>query len=514
MRVTQVRCDQAEAKRSTSFRLTGLAALVTAGAIGIAALAPTGPAMSQKSPSDSATIMTPMGRAPLSFADIVERVRPAVVSISVSSGGRVARDAPRSRPRPGIPGLPDIPDDHPLAPLFKNLPRDNDLPLPRPTQAQGSGFVVSADGYVVTNNHVVEGANRIQVAFDQDNKYEAELIGTDPRTDLALLKIKAPAGKRFQFVSFARTQPRVGDWVVAVGNPFGLGGTVTVGIVSAHGRDIGTGPYDFMQIDAAINKGNSGGPTFNLEGEVVGVNTAIFSPSGGNVGIAFAVPAVTAGEVVDQLRRSGTVSRGWLGVKIQNVDEDTAASLGMTEARGALISEVTSGGPAEASGLRDRDVVLSVNGERIKDSKELARKIAELKPGLRVQVEVMRDGRQQTVSVTLGKFPTTTDVAARPEPDRSSGDKVELSQLGLSVGPLTDGGPGAMITDVESNSDAADKGLRSGDIIVQVGGMPVNSAADVSTSVKKLTEMGRRAVLLGIKRGAEMRLVPVRLKGA
>lgn len=512
MRVTQARSEQTETGRRLRPRAGVLAALAVAGVVGIGALAPSGPAIGQRPPSDSATVMTPMGRAPLSFADIVERVRPAVVSISVSSDGRgVVKDtSPRGRSRPGIP---DLPDDHPLAPLFKNLPKEF-RDSPRPTQAQGSGFVVSEDGYVVTNNHVVDGSSRIQVAFDQDNKFDADLIGTDSRTDLALLKIKAPAGKRFQFVSFSRTQPRVGDWVVAVGNPFGLGGTVTVGIVSAHGRDIGTGPYDFMQIDAAINKGNSGGPTFNLDGEVVGVNTAIFSPSGGNVGIAFAVPSKTAAEVIDQLRKSGSVSRGWLGVKIQNVDEDTAASLGLPEARGALISDVTASGPAEAAGLRDRDVVLAVNGDRIKDSKDLARKIAEMQPNVRVQVEIMRDGRVQTVSVTLGRFPSSTDVAsARPDPERSSGDKVELSQLGLSVGPA-EGSSGAMITDVENGSDAADKGLRAGDVILEVGGMTVNSAADVSTGVKKMAELGRRAVFLRIKRGADVRFVAVRIKGA
>ena len=238
------------------------------------------------------SVQTPFGRAPLSFADIVDRVKPAVVSIHVTNGGPKVAQKGAAPPR-GKDLLPDLPDDHPLSEFFKRLPpefRGQPGPNPgRPSLAQGSGFVISADGYVVTNNHVIDGASKIQVSFDKDNKFDAELVGSDTRTDVALLKIKA--NQPFLFVKFSDKQPRVGDWVVAVGNPFGLGGTVTAGIVSAQGRDIGSGPYDYMQIDAAVNRGNSGGPTFNLDGEVVGVNTAIYSPSGGNVGIAFAIPA-------------------------------------------------------------------------------------------------------------------------------------------------------------------------------------------------------------------------------
>ena len=342
-------------------------------------------------------------RAPLSFADIVERVKPAVVSIQVSSAGpKVAKNEPKGRGDPndrsdkfnrgdrgggggGKDMLPDLPDDHPLNEFFKNMPKDF-RGAPRPTQAQGSGFVISADGYVVTNNHVIDGAGKIQVSFDQDNKYEAELVGTDQRTDLALLKIKSN-GKTFPHVKFSNSTPRVGDWVIAVGNPFGLGGTVTAGIVSAQGRDIGSGPYDYMQIDAAVNKGNSGGPTFNLEGEVVGVNTAIYSPSGGNVGIAFAIPSKTATEVMDQLKSSGSVKRGWLGVRIQSVDEDTASSLGLTEAKGALVNDVNTPGPASDAGIKNGDTILSVNGVKINDSRDLARQIATFSPGTKVDIK-------------------------------------------------------------------------------------------------------------------------------
>ncbi len=314
--------------------LTGtVTALALAGVVGLGL--PQHKAVAQLKPD---SVQTPFGRAPLSFADIVERVKPAVVSVSVTGAPRVPSKSGKGFNPKDF--LPDLPDDHPLNDLFKNLPKEfKGMPNQRPTQSQGSGFVISEDGYVVTNNHVVDGAAKIQVSFDKDRKYDAELVGTDQRTDLALLKIKAT--EKFQSVKFAAAQPRVGDWVLAVGNPFGLGGTVTAGIVSAQGRDIGSGPYDYMQIDAAVNRGNSGGPSFNLEGEVVGVNTAIYSPSGGNVGIAFAIPAKTVQEVINQLKNGGSVSRGWLGVKIQNIDEDTAASLGLTEPRGALVTEVT-----------------------------------------------------------------------------------------------------------------------------------------------------------------------------
>lgn len=305
-------------------------ALIVAGVLGAGALAWQSfdgppPANAQLRPSDPG-VQTPYGRAPLTFADIVDKVKGAVVSISVTNGEKSEVKAPGGR---RFGGMPDLPDDHPLKDFFKNLPKEFQQPQRpnRPQLAQGSGFVISADGYVVTNNHVVDGASKIEVSFDDQEKLEADLVGTDARTDLALIKIKS--NKSFKHVNFTDRPARVGDWVIAVGNPFGLGGTVTAGIVSALTRDIGSGPYDFLQIDAAVNRGNSGGPTFNLDGEVIGVNTAIFSPSGGNVGIAFAVPAKTARAVVDQLKNEGKVSRGWLGVKIQNVDDDTAASLGL-----------------------------------------------------------------------------------------------------------------------------------------------------------------------------------------
>ncbi len=299
---------------------------------------------------------------------------------------------------------------------------------------------------------------------------------------------------------------------MAVGNPFGLGGTVTAGIISAFGRDIGSGPYDFLQIDAAVNKGNSGGPTFNLDGDVVGVNTAIYSPSGGNVGIAFAVPAKTAAEVVDQLKSKGTVSRGWLGVKIQNVDDDTAASLGLAESSGAFVTEVTANGPAAASGLKAQDAIMQVNGTRIADSRDLARKIAEFAPGTTVDVKVWRGNREETVKVKLGTFPGTKEEIAKLE--KSGGDTpnaTELEQLGLSLSPGKVK-EGVAIAEVEQGTDASQKGLKSGDVILEVAGEPVTSPAEVAAAVKKAKDMGRKAVLLRVKSADQSRFVAVQLK--
>lgn len=450
-----------------------------------------------------------------SFADLVEKVKPSVVSISVTNGERAkSAAAPGGRGgRGGIPGLPDLPDDHPLNEFFKNLPRGPETE--RPSLAQGSGFVISADGYVVTNNHVVENAKKINVSFDEKQKFEADLIGTDPRTDLALLKIKGE--KSFPFVKFAATSGRVGDWVFAVGNPFGLGGSVTAGIISAFGRDIGSGPYDFMQIDAAVNRGNSGGPTFNLQGEVVGVNTAIFSPSGGNVGIAFAIPAKTATEVISQLRDKGSVKRGWLGVKIQNIDEDTAASLGLPEARGALVSEITPNGPAANSEMKAQDAILMVNKDKIADSRDLARKIAELAPDTTVDVTVWRNNAEKVVKVKLGTFPGGKDDPSKPDAPKSS-SSLELSQLGITMMPVKAGAPkdkdgGVVIAEVAAGSDAAAKGLKAGDVILQVSGETVNSPEDVVAGVKKAESLKRKAVLLHVKSADSKRYVPVQLKG-
>ncbi len=507
-----------EPRHRTWTRRAGAVAAVAAASSLMLAYQP-GETQAQRAEVEAPTTAAPFS-APASFADIVEKTKPAVVSISVTNGDneRPARRGGGDKRGGGnpFPGIPNLPEDHPLNKFFKNLPKEfgqQERGPRRPSLAQGSGFVISEDGYIVTNNHVIDKASEIKVAFDQDRQYDAELVGTDPRTDLALLKITGAESEKFKYVKFATGNIRVGDWVVAVGNPFGLGGTVTAGIVSAKGRDIGSGPYDYMQIDAAVNRGNSGGPTFNLKGEVVGVNTAIYSPSGGNVGIAFAVPAATATEVIEQLKKNGTVSRGWLGVKIQNIDEDTAASLGLEDDAGALVSEVTPQGPAQKSGLEAQDAILTVDGSKIEDSRDLARKIAAYSPGSKVQVGVWRDGANKTIPVELGRFPSSSDELAALQQGKPLQPKLtELDQLGLSLKPGAAEEGGVVIADVDPSSDAARKGLKEGDIILEIQGVEVKEADDVSEGVKKAQGRNRGAVLMHVQSGDSKRFVAVRLK--
>lgn len=508
-------CTDVGRARNTIHMLV-VSTLVVTGSV----LSLTQPALAQDD-RGAKTIDTPYGRAPATFADIVAKVKPAVVSVSVSNtGAKVADRTPRGRAPQGPPqapqGIPQLPEDHPLYDFFKNLPREfgGQTPPPQtPAFGQGSGFVISEDGYIVTNNHVVEGATKIEVSFDNQENLDAELIGTDPRSDLALLKIKG-TGNKFPYVKFATTPARVGDWVLAVGNPFGLGGTVTAGILSAEGRDIGSGPYDYIQVDAAVNRGNSGGPTFNLDGDVIGVNTAIFSPSGGNVGIAFAVPAKTAVEIIDKLKKYGTISRGWLGVKIQDVDEDIAASIGLADSKGALIAEILANGPAAGSSLRAQDAVIAINDVPVKTSRDLSRRIAEFAPDTLIDIKVWRNGEEQIVKVKLGRFPGSQDELARAEGDKSVGVS-ELTQLGLTLESKRVGGPdseGVAIADVDPESEAALKQLKAGDTIIAINGQPVSSAADVVAAVKKANEQNRTAVLLSIKSGDQQRVVGLPLK--
>ncbi len=332
-----------------------------------------------------------------SFADMVEKVKPAVVSVRVKQTIEAADD--------GQGSLDDLPPG--LRRFFEQqMPRGAvpGRPQPRQGMSQGSGFFISQDGYIVTNNHVVDKASEVQIVTDDGKTLEAKVIGTDPRTDLALLKVNE--GGSFPFVQLATAKPRIGDWVLAVGNPFGLGGTVTAGIVSAQGRDIGSGPYDdFLQIDAAVNRGNSGGPTFNQKGEVVGVNTAIFSPSGGNVGIAFAVPASTVEQVVTALKKDGTVARGFIGVQIQPVTAEVAEAIGLKEAHGALVAAAERTGPAARAGVRRGDTILAVDGVTIKDARDLSRRIASFAPGTKVKLSVWRDGKEREIAFEVGRQP-------------------------------------------------------------------------------------------------------------
>jgi len=514
--------DQSNAANESSRKLTrkpvilAAAALLATSALGLT-LGNMVPFAAAETAAAPQTIDTPYGRAPLSFADIVQKVTPAVVSINVKGDAKVADNEQ-------IPGLPDLPEDNPLYDFFKQFRKGmpQQPQKSQPMLAQGSGFFISSDGYVVTNNHVVEDAEDITVTMENGDKYPAKLIGTDPRTDVALIKVNAP-GKTFPYVEFESKDPRVGDWVLAVGNPFGLGGTVTAGIISAHNRDIGSGPYDYLQIDAAVNRGNSGGPSFDLDGKVIGVNTAIFSPSGGNVGIAFAVPAALVQEVVTQLKATGTVDRGWLGVVIQNVSDDIADSIGMKEAKGAMITKVTEDGPAAKQDLKPGDVIVEVNGEKIEDSRDLARKIAELHPNTPVKLSIVRYGEKREVTMSLGTFPNNKKLAALEEekPDTSG---QEMKDLGLSLAPAAKfpgaGDEGVVITEVDPQSDAADKGLKPGDVILQVAGVTVSDPADVAEGVKKAMANAKTAdkdtvkVLMQVKSGDQTRFVALSLKKA
>ena len=457
-------------------------------------------------------VLTANGLAPITFADVVDKVRGAVVSIYVESGQGGFGDAN------GPDALPDLPDDNPLKDFFKKFGKKFQAPGGQPpSQAQGSGFIVSADGYVVTNNHVVADASKVEISFDEVNKIAAKVIGKDARTDLALLKIEP--SKPLQFVPFTKKPIRVGDWVLAIGNPFGLGGTVTAGIISARGRDIGSGPYDYLQIDAAVNRGNSGGPAFNLDGEVVGVNSAIFSPSGGNVGIAFAVPADLAAQVIAQLKAKGEVSRGWLGVNIQNITDDISQSMGLEKAAGALITKITENGPAAKSTIAVGDAVIAVNGEAVESSRDLARKIAGLSPDAEARLTVFRNGKTLDVQVKLGVFPANGDIASAepapktPEAPPVLADGQKIADLGLSLTVAVAGAkPGVTISAIEPNSEAADKGLAAGDVIIEVAGEVVEKPDDVVKGVEGAKTRGRKAVLFRVKGNQGERFVALALK--
>ncbi len=464
-------------------------------------------------PAHSETVSGPIAGAPLSFADIVDRVKGSVVSIYITSkgdGGPTTVDSPNS--------YPDLPEDNPLNQFFKKFKKpDKGAGDPAPElKAQGSGFVISEDGYIVTNNHVVEDSSKIEVSFDENERIEATLIGTDPRTDLALIKLKGE--RKLTALKFAEKQVRVGDWVIAIGNPFGLGGTVTAGIVSARNRDIGSGPYDFLQIDASVNKGNSGGPSFNLDGEVVGVNSAIFSPSGGSVGIAFDIPSELVKRVVADLKAKGTVSRGWLGVHIQNVSADIASSIGLKDAHGALITKVTEKGPADGSELKVGDAVMTVNGKRVNDSRGLARMIADLSPSDIANLVVFRDGKERDVKITLGQFPDDKKLAKLEEIKPKSEplpETKDVGELGLSLAPATVLGKGdttgVLITKVAKGSEAEGKGLKEGDIILEVGGNEVTSPSDVLKGVDDAKQQGRKAVLMHLRQGDQDQFIPLKL---
>ncbi len=441
--------------------------------------------------------------APLSFADIVQQVAPAVVQIEVET--RV------ERPRGGAFSIPGLPGFQFQAP--GGADPEAEEAEPQLAQGAGSGFFITADGYVVTNNHVVADAESIKVKLSDGRSLNATLVGRDESTDLAVIKVE---GSDFNFVSFEeQADPRVGDWVVAVGNPFGLGGTATAGIVSARGRDLqdrSSAYVDYLQIDAAINRGNSGGPTFDIHGRVIGVNSAIFSPSGGSVGIGFAIPASTAKAVTDQLIRGGSVERGYLGVSMRTLQDNERESLGLpADTKGALINDVTAGGPAERAGLQAFDIVTTVNGQRTETGNALTRAVAGAKVGDELRVEFLRDGRRQTVTVRAAKRPSETELyptedgaggMARPDAAAPSTESIE----GMSVSPLTaalrqrysiaEDVRGVVVTGVTPRSKAGELGVPAGTVILRANSRAVTTPAELKAAIDTARAAGRPGVLL------------------
>ena len=449
--------------------------------------------------------------APVSFADVVDRVKPAVVAIKVK--GVAGEDGQEATG--GLPGAPEMSPDDPMYHFFKRFgeQRPGGHLHGQMTMSQGSGFIVSADGYVVTNNHVVEHASEVEVTLDSGKTLPAKVIGADKRTDLALIKIND--GEKLPFVEWASGNPRIGDWVIAVGNPFGLGGSVTAGIVSARGRDIGSGPYDdFLQIDAPVNRGNSGGPAFDAQGHVIGVNTAIFSPSGGSVGIGFAIPAEVAKDVVASLKDHGAVSRGWIGVKIQNITPEIAESMGLKSTKGALVAQPQRGGPADVAGLKAGDIVVAVNGEKIEGPRDLARRIAALGPKKSADLVFLRGGAEKSVRLTLGALPE--EKQARADTGVAPGAGEDVAGLGVEVAPAADiggaGREGVVVTEVDPDGAAALKGVRRGDVIVEASGRPVNSRGDLASVLDSARSEGRRSVLLRVKSEDGMKFIALPTK--
>jgi serine protease Do len=447
---------------------------------------------------------------PIGFADVVERVKPSVISVKVTMKGK-ATDASNKDDDDG--------SGSPMERFFRQFggPNGGSQNPGRDGQhgetGQGSGFFISSDGYAVTNNHVVEGADKVEVTTDAGKTYTAKVIGTDPRTDVALIKVEG--GANFPFTKLSDGKTRIGDWVLAVGNPFGLGGTVTAGIISASGRDIGSGPYDdFIQIDAPVNKGNSGGPAFNMQGEVVGVNTAIYSPSGGSVGIAFSIPASTVKSVVAQLKDKGSVSRGWIGVQIQPVTPDIADGMGLKQAEGALVADPQKDGPAAKAGVEAGDVITAANGQPVKDARELARIIGGFAPGNTVKLDVLHKGQSKVVSMTLGQLPNVQQANAEGD-GKGATNGTDVPSLGLTVAPAGKvdgaGNAGVVITKVEPKSAAAERGFKKGDMILEVAGKSVSKPGDVSEALEAARTDKKSSVLMRLRSGDASRYVAVPL---
>ena len=460
-------------------------------------------------------------RGPDNIADVAEKVIDAVVNISTSQKVE-ARNSP----------LPQLPNDPQLDELFRDFfnrrgpggdPQNRER-APRRVNSLGSGFIIDPSGIVVTNNHVISEADEVTVILNDGSRLKAEVIGRDQKTDLALLRVKPE--KPLKAVKFGDSENlRLGEWVIAIGNPFSLGGSVTAGIVSARNRDINSGPYDnYIQTDAAINRGNSGGPLFNLEGEAVGINTAIISPSGGSIGIGFAVPSKTAMPVIDQLKQFGETRRGWLGVRIQQVTDEIAESLKISPPRGALVAGVDDKGPAKPAGIEPGDVIVKFDGKDIKEMRDLPRVVADTPVGKQTPVVIIRKGKEDTKVVTLGRLEDGEKVAAADPKDSGAPDKpVVKKTLGLELANMSDDlrrrykikdtVKGVVITGVDASSSAADKRLTAGDVIVEIAQEAVANTGDLQAKIDKLKKDGRKSALLLVA-GAdgELRFVALSLQ--
>ena len=475
-----------------------IVALVAGGAIGEGALA-----------THSSAVAAPVSTAGLaahatpSFAPLIDRVKPAVVSVKV----KLVHQGDQSGSSEQFGNLPPE-----IQKFFQQFGRDGIPAYPQSVVwGEGSGFFISSDGYIVTNNHVVDDAKSVTVTTDDGKILDAKVVGTDPKTDLALLKVNQPGD--YPYVAFAKDAPKIGDWVLAIGNPYGLGGTVTAGIISAEGRDIGDGPYDrFLQIDAPMNKGNSGGPTFNEDGDVVGVNTAIYSPSGGSVGIGFAIPSGTVERVVTALEHGGVVRRGYLGVKIQAVGPDIAQALGLKSATGAIVDQTMTGTPAAEAGLQAGDVITKLEGQEVKDAGDLTVKIGQMKPGDKVELTLLRNGAEKTLNVTLASQ-AAENAASGSQPAPPIGP-----EFGLQLAPARQvdgaGQNGVAIVGVDPSSAAAEKGLSTGDVILDVAGKSVSTPQDVKSGVAAAKQQGKAAVLMRVQTGNGDRFVAFSLPKA
>jgi serine protease Do len=473
------------------------AALVMIGAAALAGLWLVSPAFSTRGSDPLAPLTSSRGApeaTPLrGFEEVVERVKPAVFGIRA----RVVEAEPMAD-QEFLPDLGEPPND------------PGEKKPPRPTTNQGSGFFISADGYAITTSHVIEHGKSIEIETHEGKKYPAKLVGSDRESDIALIKVD---GENHTFVEFADEAPRIGEWVIAVGNPFGLGGTVTAGIVSARARDItGAGYGDFIQIDAPVNQGNSGGPTFDATGRVIGVNSAIVSPTGGSVGIGFAIPAEAVKAVAAELKEKGKVVRAWIGVRMQPITPEIADGLSLKETQGALVSEPFPHSPADGIGILSGDVIASLNGEPLKDDRELAKKVGEMEPGTQVELGIIRQGESKNVALTLGQLPDPPSDKATEEAEKESEGSTDPSSLGLALVPGKSLGPGAagvVVTEVDPDGLAAERGFQAGDVILEVAGSAVNLPSDVKKALSEAQSKSRRNVIARVKSGDVTRFLAI-----